>query len=155
MEQQTNYAVMPKDEKNTLLLHSRKKYTDLTPEQRTIKLRGQRETYEQIKCAIKRETLLAQMRETTQGLQDTYTTDKMLQVTEQNAERQREISLQVTNRDESTCQDLPRGRKCNIDNWNLSYSRYYDVGGLSLICYHCKAEGFFKETKATIFNLKS
>ena len=56
------------------------------------------------------------MRETMQGLQDTYTTDQVLQVTEHNARRQQEISLCVTNRDDSTCQDLPPGQKCNIDN---------------------------------------
>ena len=100
---------MPKDKNNTLLLHSRKKYANLTPEQQTIKLRSQRETYGKIKCTIKREALLAHMRTTTQGLQDAYTTEQMSRVTEQNAGRQREIRLRVTNRDESTCQDLPPG----------------------------------------------
>ena len=141
------YATMPRDEKDTLLLHSREKYANLTPEERAIKLRGRRETYGKIKCTIKREALLAQMRETTQRLRDAYTIDQMLRVTEQNALRQRQIRLRGTSHNESTHQNMPAGRKCNIDNWNLSSVRYFDVGGLNLICYHCSAEGFVKENK--------
>ena len=63
-------------------MHSRKKYANLTPEQETIKLRNQHETYGHIKCTIQRGELLAQMCTATQGLRDTYTTDQMLRVTE-------------------------------------------------------------------------
>ena len=89
-------------------------------DEKDIKLRGRRETYGKIKCIIKREALLAQMRVTTQRVQDAYTTGQMLRLTEQNAVRQREIRLRETNHDESTHQNMPAGQKCNIDNWNLS-----------------------------------
>ena len=110
------YAAMPKDGKDTLLLHSHGKYANLTPEERTIKLRGRNETYGKIKCTIKREALLARMHETTQRLRDAYTADQMLWLTEQNAVRQQEIRLRETNYDESTNQNMPARRKCNIDN---------------------------------------
>ena len=89
------------------------------------------------------------MRKTTQRLRDAYTIDQMLRFTEQNALRQRQIRLRETSHNESTHQNMPAGRKCNIDNWNLSSVRYFDVGGLNLICYHCNAEGFVKENKGT------
>ena len=125
LKKQESYAAMPKDKKDTLLLHSRGKYANLTPEERTIILRSKRETYGKIKCTIKREALLAHMRKTTHGLRDAYTTNQMLRVTEQNAERQREIRLRVTNHDESTRQDLPPGQTRNIESWNLSSIWYF------------------------------
>ena len=157
---QNNYAAMSKFEKDTLLLHSHKKYAAMPKDEKDTLLLHSREkyarceTYRKIKCTIEREALLAQMHKTTQRLRDAYTTDQMLQLTEQNAVRQREMCIRETNHDESTHQNIPAGRKCNIDNWNLSYSRYYDVGGLSLYFIIIRQRAFSKKTKATIFNLK-
>ena len=39
--------------------------------------------------------------------------------------------------------------QCNMDGYDLSRVKYYDVGGLDWECIHCKALGFKDEIKGT------
>ena len=132
-KKKVKYANMTESEKAALLLHSREKYAKLTPKQRSIKLKIQRETYAKVKCPIEREAFLARVRTAMRESREAYTTEQMLRETERNAERQREIRLRVTIRDDINRELLPPGRMCNIDCWDLSSIRYFDVGGLSVV----------------------
>ena len=54
------------------------------------------------------------------------------------------VVFECQSRMSPTIKIYPLGKKCNIDNWNLSSVGYFDVCELSMVCYHCEPEGFVK-----------
>ena len=87
------------------------------------------------------------MRAYFQDQRDNYTTKEMIREYERSAQRQREIRQRGVLRGSLDRRLIPEERKCNIDDWNLTMVRSFNVGELHAICYHCKAESFAKENK--------
>ena len=149
------YALMPSEDKDALILHCREEYMKLTPEEKKNKLKKQRETYAKFKCPFKREEFLKRVREAMQERRKNYTTEQMLRELERNSQRQSDIRRRGDSQTSVERRLLPPGRKCNIDDWNLTTVRYFNVGGLNAVCCYCKAEGFVRENKGKDLQLQN
>ena len=68
----------------------------------------------------------------------------MVQELEANAERQRQVRRR---HNATTVQQLPVGRRCNIDHHDLRSTKYYDEGSMNRECHYCQALGFKDENK--------
>ena len=132
----------------------REDYMMLTPEEKRNKLK-KRETYAKFKCPFKREEFLKRAREAMRERRENYTTEQMLRELERNAQRQRDIRRRGDSQTSVDRRLLPLGRKCNIDDWNLTTVRYFNVGGLNAVCCYCKAEGFVRENKGKDLQLQN
>ena len=86
---------------------------------------------------------------------ENYTTEQMLRELERSAQRQRDIRRCGDSQTSVDRRLLPPGRKCNIDDWNLTTVRYFNVGGLNAVCCYCKAEGFVRENKGKYLQLQN
>ena len=83
--------------------------------------------YAEVKCPVQRESYLAQKREYMQHERDNYTPKEMIREYERSAQRQREIIQRGVLHGSLDRRLIPEGRKCNIDDRNLTTVRYFNV----------------------------
>ena len=67
----------------------------------------------------------------------------------------KKIRDRVLSQDTADGPFLPPERNCNIDCWNSTSIRYFDIEGLDAVCHDCKAEGCVRENKDNDLQLQN
>ena len=121
----------------------------MSPKARIEHLNNRRQQYMAM-GQVQQTTHLAAEREIIREHRRNYTTYQMVAELEASADRQRQVRLRSQVRIQ---RQLPVGRRCNIDSYNLNRVFYYDVGDMVWECCYCQALGFKDENKGKQTNI--